>query len=841
MDNRESVASVVQVSKPASTTAPSISGSARVSSSLLASKGSWSGSPNSFSYQWLRCGVRPLSPSSLASPGCLVISSATTSRYSPVSADVGKYLIVRVIAANSRGATTKFSAGTDKVLTASAISTRMLAGASTKIKVTGFKPLSKVRVELHSTPIVLDEITANSSGLFNNEVTVPGDAPAGEHRIVLVGEDALGNSKSSEIPVDVVVPTASTTSLITGKVSNSDGIGLPFVTILASRIDGTANATAQSDSEGNYSILAPKGFNTFTFEWVENSDTQRTASGFGLPTSWRYEISSLPILNSQNLNLTLPHTVAVSVEISNPALSGYVTINPAVSGDSYSSAFELAPGLVGNLYVGTVSGKYASPGSPAVFRFFPIQSARRIFVEGSFFGSGSGNSYRVGKENVDLSSDTTVRIDPTLTTLNLSSSGAPAGANYAYIYSPNFGFELNANSLTEIHIPTGVPLVYELGHQQSSWPSSNAFPDTWRAVSPPITATDPAALQFDLPPASAIHAVMSVNGSSNVLFGTGKTGLRVTQTPSGFIPIGLGADKQAKLLNGLNNNSNVFGSVVAAESYATGSQSLDKKYYFYSGGSLLSGITVTGQGSLDNNTFFFRTVNVDPASLSTGELKDINLDVSTSGNITGGISDASGGVGITTITVSNAANFSKATGESAPNGTIKIPAVLGADAVAIMGLPNIDSSRGLPPVWSILVPTLSVYDIGMFTLPTSTTASIQVLGPLGLPIRDAQITLIGGDTSEPMTLTSSTGVIGKLYDGICPATAVCNLSNRTFETRAVITDKNGIALIRRFGSGALGKVRIEIPGSGPNAATSLVVDCTGPTGSTTPIEIPNRK
>ena len=89
---------------PANTTPPAISGSAVVGHTLTASNGTWSGSPTSYAYHWLRC----------ASGGgsCVSISGATAKTYTSVAADSGHALRVRVTATNAGGSASAESAET---------------------------------------------------------------------------------------------------------------------------------------------------------------------------------------------------------------------------------------------------------------------------------------------------------------------------------------------------------------------------------------------------------------------------------------------------------------------------------------------------------------------------------------------------------------------------------------------------------------------------------------------------------------------------------------------------------------------------------------------------------
>lgn len=73
-----------------------------------ATTGTWSNSPASFAYQWEDC-------NSLGE-GCLSISGATSSSYTPVSGDVGSTLRVVVTASNAGGSGTATSAASNKVM-----------------------------------------------------------------------------------------------------------------------------------------------------------------------------------------------------------------------------------------------------------------------------------------------------------------------------------------------------------------------------------------------------------------------------------------------------------------------------------------------------------------------------------------------------------------------------------------------------------------------------------------------------------------------------------------------------------------------------------------------------
>ncbi|HEX4526841.1 MAG TPA: hypothetical protein VH108_08905 [Gaiellaceae bacterium] len=92
---------------PVNTARPAISGSSFVGETLTASNGSWSGSPTSYAYQWLRCDGN--------GAFCFAIAGATGKTYGVQFADVYSTLRVHVTAKNAEGSTAARSAATDLV------------------------------------------------------------------------------------------------------------------------------------------------------------------------------------------------------------------------------------------------------------------------------------------------------------------------------------------------------------------------------------------------------------------------------------------------------------------------------------------------------------------------------------------------------------------------------------------------------------------------------------------------------------------------------------------------------------------------------------------------------
>lgn len=101
-------AAVTPLPAPTETSAPAITGSAVLGSSLQASSGAWSGATGAFGYQWFDCAT--------GSSDCSQIASATAATYTVSPLDAGDQIAVLVTASNADNeTTTAFSASTAAV------------------------------------------------------------------------------------------------------------------------------------------------------------------------------------------------------------------------------------------------------------------------------------------------------------------------------------------------------------------------------------------------------------------------------------------------------------------------------------------------------------------------------------------------------------------------------------------------------------------------------------------------------------------------------------------------------------------------------------------------------
>jgi len=124
---RSSLSEIVSASQtaPAGIRPPSIAGTAEVGQTLLATTGSWTGTPPlAYSYQWQRC-TRPGS--------CESIQSATGRAYQPGPADRGATLQVVVTASNANGSASATSSRSAAVAAAASSSAIVLGNGLTSV------------------------------------------------------------------------------------------------------------------------------------------------------------------------------------------------------------------------------------------------------------------------------------------------------------------------------------------------------------------------------------------------------------------------------------------------------------------------------------------------------------------------------------------------------------------------------------------------------------------------------------------------------------------------------------------------------------------------------------
>lgn len=76
-------------------------------------------------------------------------------------------------------------------------------GGAVDVSSTGWDDNSLVNGYLHSDPIFLGTLTADSVGAVTGSFTIPADAPAGDHHIELSGTDPSGNARVLSYAIEV--------------------------------------------------------------------------------------------------------------------------------------------------------------------------------------------------------------------------------------------------------------------------------------------------------------------------------------------------------------------------------------------------------------------------------------------------------------------------------------------------------------------------------------------------------------------------------------------------------------------------------------------------------------
>jgi hypothetical protein len=122
---------------PVNTAPPTISGTPTVGQTLTAANGTWSNSPTTYEYQWLRCNA--------TGGSCVNVANGTQKTYTLVGADATHTIRVRVTATNADGSSSAQSEQTDPVARASA----------------GAVPRNTDRPEIAGTPRVGETLTVD--------------------------------------------------------------------------------------------------------------------------------------------------------------------------------------------------------------------------------------------------------------------------------------------------------------------------------------------------------------------------------------------------------------------------------------------------------------------------------------------------------------------------------------------------------------------------------------------------------------------------------------------------------------------------------------------------------
>jgi hypothetical protein len=272
---------------PVNTALPSISGTAKDGSTLTAKAGSWSGlTPITFAYQWTHCNA--------SGEACTDIPSATESKYTAKSEDVGSTLRAVVTATNGTGAGTATTPATARVEPAAPSNTALpaISGQAKDGQLLsvgngtweGTPPLSYSYQWEGCTPERCKKLTGATGSTYR----VIGSEIGETLRAAVTAENAAGSKavKSAQTavitagaPVNTSPPTisgeAKDAKTLTGSPGAWAGTGSIFFAYQWQRCDGTgANCTDLAGAtSGSYALTASDIGSTIRF-LVTGTNTQ---------------------------------------------------------------------------------------------------------------------------------------------------------------------------------------------------------------------------------------------------------------------------------------------------------------------------------------------------------------------------------------------------------------------------------------------------------------------------------------------------------------------------------------------------------------------------------------
>lgn len=252
---------------PVNVGAPTVSGPTGVGQVLSATQGSWTQSPTSYLYQWVRCTTAEVN-------SCSAFPDATAATYRLTSADVGRTLRVGVYAQNAAGTSPiAFSAPTAVVVTLPAASSQPVVSG---LPIVG-RTLSTTSGAWNTTASFAyqwERCAANSTGC----IAIPGAAAA---TYTLGGAD-LGHTLRAVVSATNVAGAATSSSAATGLI-----IAVPQST-KTPRISGKVKVgRSLSASQGSWN-----GFpDVYRYQWLRCTGSGAKCTRIKKATHAKYRLT----------------------------------------------------------------------------------------------------------------------------------------------------------------------------------------------------------------------------------------------------------------------------------------------------------------------------------------------------------------------------------------------------------------------------------------------------------------------------------------------------------------------------------------------------------------------
>jgi hypothetical protein len=180
-----------------------VSGAAVIGATLASTTGTWTGTaPIAYVRQWMRC-------TTTATTSCAAIAAATGASYVPVTADLGRFLRLRVTGSNAKGSVLALSESTAAVATAGARPALVNAPAITGTVRAGSQLVASTGTWTGGAPMTLTvswatcapgSSTCYYNGATGTTFTLPAGTPVGTRVVAVVTAQNLAGLAYGQSP-----------------------------------------------------------------------------------------------------------------------------------------------------------------------------------------------------------------------------------------------------------------------------------------------------------------------------------------------------------------------------------------------------------------------------------------------------------------------------------------------------------------------------------------------------------------------------------------------------------------------------------------------------------------
>ena len=379
---------------PTNTSLPTISGTTTQGDVLSATKGSWTGNPTSFSYQWQRCEG--------TGGGCANVGGVTASTYSLGTGDVGHKLRVVVSATNAGGKTSATSAESALVKAPpppppANTSLPTITGSASE-----GQTLNTTNGAWSGSPTSYTYQwqdcnssgagCGNISGATNSSRTLSSGDVGHTLRVVVTAHNGGGATSATSVATAVVAGATPSAPANTA---------LP--TISGTAIQGQSLSTTNGSWSGSPT--------SFTYQWQRCNTTGASCSNVDGATAFSYALTSSDVgdtmrvvVTASNVGGSTPATSGPSGQVSSASVSCTTTISSglqtAITNASAGSTICLDAGSYGEIELNTKKSSMViitpAPGvsqSQAVLGYTDVSTSSDLTFKGlTIAGDNNGNA-----------------------------------------------------------------------------------------------------------------------------------------------------------------------------------------------------------------------------------------------------------------------------------------------------------------------------------------------------------------------------------------------------------------------------------------------------------------